>query len=965
MISKFLPLKFLGNKWHLLYFVLAGFDLLAICVTLVVNHLHVSQYSLVVDSNTKTNTILKSAGSLLDLAQKSNAPGNDIFESHNVTGETARYVEANKEFDRGLLMTETLLVDSTLGVQGARSQINEVRDAMTAMRNTADQIFHYFEIRDERKAGVLMAEMDRKYSRLVKSIENIRVTQIERQSHILSEHREKLHDSKNVETLVSLIVLLAVFGVAMYGTRMSHFVKQSALRDAHLAGIVSTSVDSILSVDIDGNILSWNLGAEQMFGYSASEAIGQPLKMLIPEGKQYENLQNISKIKEGASINIPLTTRITKSKKLIDVSISFAPLRDTNGRVVGASEIIRDITEQRKNEMRLSDAQAIAKIGSWEFNLQTHSLLWTSEHYRIFEIEEPQSQEHLYKQYRERIHPEDLKTLDLLVERAKTDGEDFVFNHRLVFESGSRIKHVQGRGKVIKNLAGIPEVVTGTCQDLTELIKTQEENRFVLDTLGIGVWKFNPLTQDLHWDKSMYNLYEMNPVDFSGHYQAWESALTSTGKKKAIEELRLALLGEKEFDTTFEIKSQLGQKKFIGGRARVLRNDRGEPIMMYGINWDRSKEVLDEKKIDQQRVLLESVLENIPNMVFVKDYRDNLRFTLFNRAGEELLGVAAAEVIGKTDYDLFSKEKADFFTSKDKEVFERQKILKIEQETINTPRGLRWLRTFKIPTYNEDGKPNMLIGISTDITEEIEVQKKLEVERAKSVHSAKLASLGEMSAGIAHEINNPLAIIAGNIPLLKKVKDDTIKFELKTDTMSRATDRIAKIVKGLRKFSRSSEGSVHKPELLSGIVNEALIITETKSKRHSTPVEVDMKTQSSILCDGVEIEQVLVNLINNAIDAVKENEKKWIKVIAFDEANEVVVQVMDSGLGISGEIEQKLFQPFFTTKAVGEGTGLGLSISKGILDMHKASLKLNHSFRNTCFEVRFIKADAVGVKNAA
>lgn len=232
--------------------------------------------------------------------------------------------------------------------------------------------------------------------------------------------------------------------------------------------------------------------------------------------------------------------------------------------------------------------------------------------------------------------------------------------------------------------------------------------------------------------------------------------------------------------------------------------------------------------------------------------------------------------------------------------------------------------------------------------------KELVDEKAKSIHASKLASLGEMSAGIAHEINNPLAIIVGTIPLLKTYANDATKLASKLDTIAKASFRIEKIVKGLRKFSRTSETNVHKPEDLATIVSEALTITESKSKRYSTPVTVEIGSNLTIQCDSIEIEQVLINLINNAIDAVKNLPEKWVRISGFKDGDQIVLQVMDSGQGISKEIEEKLFQPFFTTKPVGEGTGLGLSISKGILDQHKASFALNRNFKNTCFEIRFL-----------
>ncbi|MBU6154760.1 MAG: PAS domain-containing protein [Bdellovibrionales bacterium] len=365
-----------------------------------------------------------------------------------------------------------------------------------------------------------------------------------------------------------------------------------------------------------------------------------------------------------------------------------------------------------------------------------------------------------------------------------------------------------------------------------------------------------------------------------------------------------------------------------------------------------------EKKINEQKNLLETILNNLPNMVFAKDFRNDLRFVLFNSAGESLLGLKNQDLIGKNDYDLFPKEQADFFIEKDREVFRTGQKLVIEHEPIDTPKGKRILKTVKVPTFQSDGSPNLLIGISTDITEELELQKSLEQERSRSLLHSKLASLGEMSAGVAHEINNPLAIISGSLGLLRRYRENPEKFEAKLISAEKSTERIARIVRGLKKFARSSD----EPRLVAlpveEIIRESVSFTETRAQQNQTRIEVDIRTGSKILCDSVEIEQVMINLINNGIDAAKGGTAPWLRIEAYDESEEVVIRVLDSGSGVSAEVEERLFEPFFTTKEIGEGTGLGLSISKGIIAQHKASLFLNRNLPNTCFELRFKKHDA-------
>jgi signal transduction histidine kinase len=233
----------------------------------------------------------------------------------------------------------------------------------------------------------------------------------------------------------------------------------------------------------------------------------------------------------------------------------------------------------------------------------------------------------------------------------------------------------------------------------------------------------------------------------------------------------------------------------------------------------------------------------------------------------------------------------------------------------------------------------------------------------KSSHIEKLASLGDMSAGVAHEINNPLAIISGTVELLPKFSDNPEKLASKIEIIQKSCNRIARIVKSLEKFSRSDEKSHFLPHRICKIAEEVMLLIGAKSKRHSTPVTLECSTQAAIFCDEVEIEQVLVNLINNGIDAVQGKPEKWVKVSIFEDGLSVVVRVIDSGLGISEKVQNKLFEPFFTTKKVGEGTGLGLSISRGILEEHKATIAVLRDSPNTCFEIRFSRHEEI--ENAA
>jgi C4-dicarboxylate-specific signal transduction histidine kinase len=229
---------------------------------------------------------------------------------------------------------------------------------------------------------------------------------------------------------------------------------------------------------------------------------------------------------------------------------------------------------------------------------------------------------------------------------------------------------------------------------------------------------------------------------------------------------------------------------------------------------------------------------------------------------------------------------------------------------------------------------------------------------AQVVHSSRLASLGEMSAGIAHEINNPLTVIQGLTRMLHKYAGQPTEFAARVERIEKAVQRISKIVNGLRKFSRTSSKREHKIHSFEELFNEVIVLTEARSRRSDTPVLLEATSNPEIFCDDIEIEQVLVNLIHNGIDAVKNMPERWVKLQVYETESSVIVHVRDSGPGIPAEVAEKLFQPFFTTKGVGEGTGLGLPIVKGILDDHGAAIRLRPHESSTCFEIVFPKAES-------
>lgn len=229
---------------------------------------------------------------------------------------------------------------------------------------------------------------------------------------------------------------------------------------------------------------------------------------------------------------------------------------------------------------------------------------------------------------------------------------------------------------------------------------------------------------------------------------------------------------------------------------------------------------------------------------------------------------------------------------------------------------------------------------------------KIEEQRKQTIQNAKLTSLGEMASGIAHEINNPLTIILATAKKIKKHgKDDGILCSDGLDKIITTTDRISKIIKGLHSFSRDSFNDPEVPASVNKIIYNALDLCQEKLKSNSIFLNVNIPEDCYINCKEIQISQVIMNLISNSIDAINEDDDKWIRIEVVAVGENVNIIVTDSGKKIPDHIATRIMQPFFTTKEPGKGTGLGLSISKGIIESHKGRFYLDRTAKHTTFVI--------------
>lgn len=236
-------------------------------------------------------------------------------------------------------------------------------------------------------------------------------------------------------------------------------------------------------------------------------------------------------------------------------------------------------------------------------------------------------------------------------------------------------------------------------------------------------------------------------------------------------------------------------------------------------------------------------------------------------------------------------------------------------------------------------------------------EKEADLQRSKLMAAAKLTALGEMSAGIAHEINSPLTVILGRVGILKnKTREGGVNSELilkNFELIENMSIRIRKIVRSLRTFARDGALDLLEPTSVGQLVEDCLAMCQERIKAAGIHFSVVLPPNDlQFDCRQVQICQILVNLLNNAYDAIltQPQSERWIRLsVDFSEVD-VLFEISNSGPKIPSHLETKIFQPFFTTKDVGEGTGLGLSISLGIAKSHGGDLWLD----TRCDHVKFV-----------